>query len=296
MSTRRPGRRRRPTEVRHPVAVTAGASGGEAAPSPEGEAPLRALEIRGRAEGLLDDPLVLHARGAGPGATVVWQARYLDDDARVWRATAPLAAQLTTGLAPAKAGTGPLAALASLRPVSIEVRVQAADGRAATRTLTARLAAEGVRLRRWRAGVTATLHLPASGDPPCATVVLDATAGPAQAHVAALASPLLASRGVLVLSVGRARGGGGEGNAERIALAGEGVAAVPGATEPVVLRAVDPFGEGEAGPGVVLPPGVGARDADPGAAAARAVAWDALLLRLGARPREHAGQGEARIT
>jgi hypothetical protein len=36
---------------------------------------------------------------------------------------------------------------------------------------------------------------------------------------------------------------------------------------------------------VVLPPNVGARDEDPGAALARAAAWDALLAELGATPR-----------
>lgn len=246
------------------------------------------LEIRGPADALLDEPLQLNARGAGPDAEVKWQARYLDDDARVWRATATRSGDLLHTFTAAKAGTGPVAVLASLRPVSLEVRAQAADGRAATRTLVRRFLDDGVRARRWRDGLAATLHLPAGDPPPCATVLLDATAGPAAAHVATLAAPLLASRGVLVLSVSPARGDRGAG--ELLATARERLAAVPTAgSEVVTLRAVDPRADPEPGldpaTTVVLPPGVGARDASPAAASARAVAWDALIARLGARPR-----------
>ncbi len=246
-----------------------------------------ALEIRGAADALLDEPLLLHARGAGPDAAVVWQARYLDDDARVWRASATHAQDLSTGWAPAKAGTGSLAALASLRPVGVEVRVQGEDGRTATRTLTRRLLGQGVRLRRWR-DLTATLHLPAAGaTPPVCAVVIDATAGATEAQVAALAAPLLAARGVLTLTVGPDWAGGDAG--ERMALARERLAAVPVATgDLVVLPAAHPSADpaGAPAPVVVLPPGVGARRARPGDAADRAAAWDALLATLGARPRE----------
>jgi hypothetical protein len=242
------------------------------------------LEIRGPAVGLLDEPLRLHARGAGPDADVMWQARHLDDDARVWRATTARPADLLDALAPAKAGTGAVAALSSLRPVSLEVRVQAPDGRAATRTLTRRLAGEGVRVRRWRDGLAATLHLPAA-EAACATVLIDATAGRAEAQVAALAASLLASRGALVLAVAAAPGNVAP--ADQVARAGERLAAVPAAsTDPVRLRAVGhdaPLAPPDAGVAVVsLPPGVGARDRDAAAAPARAVAWDALLAQLGA--------------
>jgi hypothetical protein len=250
------------------------------------------LEIRGPAVTLLDEPLLLHARGAGPGAPLAWQARYLDDDARVWRAAAPRAQDLSTGFTPAKAGTGPLAALASLRPLSVEVRVQADDGRAAARTLTRRLVGDGVKLRRWRDGPAATLHLPPPGGPPRATLMVDGTASPGAGHVATLAAPLLASRGVLVLAVGPPRGDGRVVPGQLAGL-GDRLSAVPGAGDPVVLLAADPLGAqgADAGPGttVVLPPGVGARDADPGAGAQRARAWDALLADLGAEAREPAG-------
>jgi hypothetical protein len=175
-----------------------------AAPPPDGRGGRLEVEVDRPAAELLDDPFVLRVRGAGPDAKVVWRARFRDDDGRVWRATAERPEDLAAAWQPAKAGTGPVAGLRSLRPVAIDVRAEAADGRAAARTLTRRLMADGVRPRRWRDGLTATLYLPA-GDAPSATLIADATAGPAQAAVAALAGPLLASRGVLVLALGPGR-------------------------------------------------------------------------------------------
>lgn len=265
-----------------------------------------ALEISGTPGDLFDDDIVMRVRGAGPDAALAWRARYRDDDDRVWRSAAARSEDLATRWVPAKDGTGAIAALRSLRPVSIELRAEAADGRCAARTLTRPFAGEGVCTRRWRdGGLAATLHVPAGADA-CATVVIDATAGVTQAVVAALAAPLLASRGVLVLAVGPVRGRARA--AGPLELACERLVALPGASgEVVVLPALDPFEDGacgagpgapadandRAGPGapaggaVVLPPGVGARDPQQ-AAAARVVAWDALLLRLGARPRERA--------
>ena len=154
------------------------------------------------------------------------------------------------------------------------MRAEAADGRAAARTLTRRLVAEGVRTRRWRDGLAATLHVPAQ---PCATLIIDATGGPAHETTAQLAAPLLASRGVLTLVVAADKR-----VADPIASARERLAAVPGACEPIlVLPALDPFHPDHAD-GVVLPPGVGTRDAG---AAIRAAAWDDLLTRLDATPR-----------
>jgi hypothetical protein len=352
-----------------------------------------ALEIRGSASGLLDDHILMRVRGAGPDSALTWRARYRDDDGRIWRAAASRCEDLATRWAPAKEGTGAVAALRSLRPVSIELRVEAADGRAADRTLLRRISGEGVRTRRWRDGLAATLHVPAQPDP-CATVIVDATAAAAQATVATLAAPLLAARGVLVLVVVAARGRTVA--ADPLAVARERLSAVPGASGAILLLyALDPLDEdaaalpaasrdvilppgigeagcapgapargeprdgdvilpagvgeagsasrtptggdsrdgdvilpagvGEAGsacrtptggdsrdgdvilpPGVgearcapgaptggepvdgavVLPPGVGVRESRPGAAIARAAAWDALLHRLGARPRE----------
>ena len=121
------------------------------------------------------------------------------------------------------------------------------------------------------------------GPLPCATLIVDATAGCAHETAAQLAAPLLASRGVLALVVA-----GGRGSADPLATARERLAAVPAAREPILLEpALDPFGD-EPGPGIVLPPGVGARDAIR-AAAARAAAWDELLARLGAMPRCEGG-------
>ena len=157
-----------------------------------------ALEIRGSATGLLDDPLVLHARGAD-GEPVMWRARLRDDDGRVWKASAARAEDLAAAWAPAKATSGQLPALQSLRPVRLDLRVEADDGRAGTRALTRLLVADGVRIRRWRDGLPAALHLPA--DSPCAAVLIDATGDPVRAAVAALAAPLLASRGALTLVV-----------------------------------------------------------------------------------------------
>jgi hypothetical protein len=238
-----------------------------------------ALEIRGPAGGLLDDPIALRVRGAGPDAELTWRARYRDDDERIWRATAGRAEDLAARWVPAKESTGPVAALRSLRAVSIEVRAETADGRGATRSIARQLLADGVRVRRWRDGLAATLHVPAQARA-CATLVIDATASPAHEIVAALAAAVLASRGVIVLVVTPSRG-----VADAAALARERLAAVPAASEPILLLpALDPLGD-EGMDGVVLPPGVGARDGGPHVAAARAVAWDALLARLDAQPR-----------
>ena len=249
------------------------------------------LEIRGAGSGLLDDPLLLNARGAGPDETLLWRARLRDDDGRIWQASAPRADELAAGWVPAKASTGPLAALGSLRPASIEVRVESSDGRAATRTIARLLLAEGVRVRRWR-DLAATLYLPAE-PVPTATLLIDATAGPQQAAVAALAAPLLASRGVLVLAVAPGREGAPA--AAALPAARERLAAEPAAAGAVTeLAPRDPFADAvdAAAPAevpaaaLVLPPGVGARDAGgPPGAAVRAAAWDALLVQLGARPR-----------
>jgi hypothetical protein len=234
-----------------------------------------ALEIRGVRPGrLLDEPLLLSA----VGEDLLWRARYRDDDMRVWRAAARRAEDLLSTIGPAKPSTGPIAALASLRPVRIDVRVEAPDGRAAARAVTRLLVAEGVRLRRWRSGdLAAVLHLPAAPEP-CATTLVDATRGPREAVVAALAGPLLASRGVLVLTV----------SAGSVEAAREQLAEVPGAGEPGLLAAADPLARaGE----VPLPPGVGLAHGPEGGAAARAEAWDSLLARLGAVSRRSARSG-----
>lgn len=238
-----------------------------------------ALEIRGSATGLLDDPLVLHARGAD-GEPVMWRARLRDDDGRVWKASAARAEDLAAAWAPAKATSGQLPALQSLRPVRLDLRVEADDGRAGTRALTRLLVADGVRIRRWRDGLPAALHLPA--DSPCAAVLIDATGDPVRAAVAALAAPLLASRGALTLVVAQSHGD------PTLALAAERLASVPSAEGLglVPLPVLDPRDEAAAVAGVVAPPGVGVHGESADAAAARAAAWDALLAALGARPRE----------
>jgi hypothetical protein len=257
------------------------ADGAGCADTPGTGARAATLELRGSADGLLDEPFALRVRGAGPGARVVWRARYRDDDGRVWRAAGLRCDNLATDWSPGKDGTGDVAALRSLRPVSIDLRVETADGRAATRTVTRLLAGDGVRTRRWRDGLAATLHVPAV--PACATAIVDASGSDAQATAAALAAPLLASRGVLVLVLAPARGRTFD---EQLETARERLSAVPGAagSEAVVLSAHDPFSDTPPA-GVVMPPGVGLRERDPGAARVRAGAWDELLARLGATPR-----------
>jgi hypothetical protein len=244
----------------------------------------RALEIQGRRSALFDEPLALRARGAGSADELVWRARLRDDDGRVWRSRAASAEGLALAWVPAKETTGPLAALQSLRPVPIDVRVESPDGRAAARAFTRRFTDDGVRVRRWREGPAATLHLPVD-EQPCATILVDATGGPQLLAVAALAAPLLASRGALVLTV--PPGPPGKPPEELLAAARERLTAVPGAGSPEQLPVLDPFADASAGepaPAVVLPPGVGARDRQRDAQA-RAVAWDALLAHLNARPR-----------
>ena len=241
------------------------------------------LEIRGAAPGLLDDPLLLDVGGAAPNSALVWRGRFRDDDGFVWRAAAPRPEQLSTAWVPAKASAGPIAALRSLHPVDVDVRVESPDGSAAARTITRRLLDEGVRARRWRDDVVGTLQLPPV--PTGAALLIDATA-PAPApttgaedearahHVAAgipLAAALLASRGVVVLVVTG-------GKAEPLALARERLAAVPGVSDDVAAYAAAD---------VPLPAGVGLRGEDRQGAIDRAEAWDTLLARLGARPRAH---------
>ena len=204
---------------------------------------------------LLDEPFVLRAR-ADPGDELLWRARYRDDDGRIWKAAAPAAADLVFAWEPAKPQTGPIAPLASLRPLNVDVRVEAGDGRAAGRQVTRQLLAEGVRARKWRDGLAATLYLPA--DPAGSALVLDATGAPTSP---APAAALLASRGVLVLAVT-------EGD---VGVALERLAAVPSAPADVATEVA------------LIPPNVGVAGDD--SARERVAAWDALLERAGARPR-----------
>ena len=213
------------------------------------------LSVREPRSRLLAEPFVLRARGDA-GDELLWRARYRDDDGRVWKAAAPTPAELTFAWQPAKPQTGPIAPLASLRPLSVDVRVEAGDGRAAGRQVTRLLLGEGVRARKWRDGLAATLYLPA--DPVGSAVVLDATDAPASP---APAAALLASRGVLTLAVT-------EGEIE---AARERLAAVPSAPADVGVEAA------------LSPPNVGVAGDDD--ARERAAAWDALLERAGARPR-----------
>lgn len=213
------------------------------------------LAIRGAAPGLLDDPLLLDVSGAPPGASLTWRARIRDDDGFVWRASGS-APDALAWVAAKPSSAGAVAALRSLRPVELDVRVEEEPGAAgASRTLTRTLLADGVRARRWRDAVAGTLYLPAEATGGAA--ILDARE-PGTADVAPLAAALLASRGVLVFVLTR-----GTPEAAREALA-----AVPSAPRDVTVLDAVP-----------VPAGVPAQQpADPGA-------WDALLDRLGARPR-----------
>ncbi len=214
-----------------------------------------AVELTGPADGPLDEPLALRVRGAGPGTRLTWRARVRDDDGRVWRATADTAGGLDETWAPAKSPAAPHAALASLRPVRVDVRVETPEGHTATRTVTRHLLADGVRVRRWKGEITASLVLPA--EPAAPPVVLDDPD-------ALLAAALLASRGVMTLVLKK-------GDPDVAAAQLEGV---PGGAGARMLG------------NVPIPPGV------PGSTAA--AAWDTLLADLGARPRQAvAGDGSA---
>lgn len=139
--------------------------------------------------------------------------------------------------------------------MTVDLRVEAPDGRSAVRELRRSLLADGVRPRRWRDGVAATMLRPA-GDA-TATLLIDATTDQEPTGVA---GALLASRGVLVLTV-----------TEALDLARERLALIPGAGKDVlVLPAAH----------VPPPPGVPARGAGD-----RGPAWDALLVALEAQPR-----------
>jgi hypothetical protein len=210
------------------------------------------LEIRGLAPGLLDEPLLLDVGGAPPGAPLTWRARLRDDDGFVWRAEADRPEDLLTAWAAAKPrSAGPVAALRSLRPVDVDVRVEAPDGTAAARTATRTVLAPDVRVRRWRAGVTGSLYRPGA---PVAALAVDARdGGPAATAALPVAAALLASRGVLVFT--RTGGRGDE----------DPLAALPAA--PAARRDLDAAA-------LPLPPGLGG-PADP-------AGWDALLADLGA--------------
>lgn len=216
-----------------------------------------ALELRALPDALLDAPLTASVRGAG-GADLRWRGRMQDDDGRVWRASAARAELLADAWTPAKATTGDVAALRSLRPVALELRAEAPDGRATVRTVRRRLLADGVRARRWRDGVPGTLLLPAREVPCAALAATDAIAPDALLPAAAL----LASRGVLVFAAASEQDG---------EQALELLAAIPAA------------GRAERPPRLIpplpLPPGLPARGA------ADAAAWDALLAELGADAR-----------
>lgn len=254
-------------------------------PEPDAERSDGALGIRGPGGLLLDEPFLLEPRGADPGETLVWRGRLRDDDHRVWRANASRPQDLGLQWAPSKGPAGPIPALSSLRPVTVEVRVELPDRRAATREMTRVLLADGVRVRRWREGVTGTLLRPAD-ELPAATVVLDARdPDPRVQAVATLAGALLASRGVLLLTVLPARANP-TGDAALDAAAAQ-VLRVPGAPAHVRVLGVRVPGDEEEeegdGPAVVLPAGI--PGGDHAGAPARAAAWDALLADLGARPR-----------
>ena len=252
------------------------------------------LDIRGASPGLLDDPLLLEVGGAAPNAALTWRARLRDDDGFVWRAAAPTSEGLLTAWVPAKPTAGPVAALRSLRPVDVDVRVEGTDGAASNRTITRRLMDDGVRARRWKDAVAGTLYLPtqtatatllidarepktatpqpATPDAAGAVAAPPAIAEPATAaglDAAPLAAALLASRGVLAFVLT-------SGKDDALAAARERLAQVPGAPERIETLSAAEVG---------VPPGVGFRGEDQRAAQARGAAWDALLQRLGARPR-----------
>jgi hypothetical protein len=252
------------------------------------------LDIRGASPGLLDDPLLLEVGGAPPNAALTWRARLRDDDGFVWRAAAPTSEGLSTAWVPAKPTAGPVAALRSLRPVDVDVRVEGTDGAASSRTITRRLTSDGVRARRWRDDIVGTLYLPA--ETTNAALILDARPPPqppsrddlwsptahkssldapdaggaaGDAAHAPLAAALLASRGVLAFVLI-----GGKGDA--IGSARERLTQIPGTPHEIV--ALDAAA-------VPVPAGVGLRGEDQKGAIARAGAWDDLLKRLSARPR-----------
>jgi hypothetical protein len=252
------------------------------------------LDIRGASPGLLDDPLLLEVGGATPNATLTWRGRLRDDDGFVWRAAAPTPEGLLTAWVPAKPTAGPVAALRSLRPVDVDVRVEGTDGAASNRTITRRLMDDGVRARRWKDAVAGTLYLPtqtatatllidarepktatpqpATPDAAGAVAAPPAIAEPATAaglDAAPLAAALLASRGVLAFVLT-------SGKDDALAAARERLAQVPRAPQRVETLSAAEVG---------VPPGVGFRGEDQRAAEARGATWDALLQRLGARPR-----------
>jgi hypothetical protein len=279
------------------------------------------LDIRGASPGLLDDPLLLEVGGAPPKATLVWRARLRDDDGFVWRAAAPTPEGLLTAWVPAKPTAGPVAALRSLRPVDVDVRVENTDGAASNRTVTRRLLNDGVRARRWKDAVAGTLYLPATQDA-TAALVIDArepkTAQVGRSPDAADSAPdspragITGAAGSPPHSLGPDTPGAIATSAAIAEPAVEaGLDAAPLAAALLASRGVLTFvltdGKGDplaaaqerlaqvpgsparietlSAAGVGVPPGVGFRGEDQRTAEQRGAAWDTLLQRLGARPR-----------
>lgn len=147
------------------------------------------LELRGATPGLLDEPLALEVGGAAPDSALLWRTRIRDDDGFVWRGEGASLDALRWS-----AKSGEHAALRSLRPVELEVRVEDPNGASATRTVTRTLLDPAVKVRRWKEGVTGRLFLP--GGEPTATLVVER-----EGDATALAAALLASRGVRVFVV-----------------------------------------------------------------------------------------------
>ena len=137
-----------------------------ARPSPPARGDVRrAGDPRRRPAGLLDDPFDLRVRGAGPdaespGARATATTTAASGARSRWRPEDLVARWL-----PAKDGDRRRSRRCARCARSASTCApRAQDGRAAARTFTRRVAADGVRTRRWRDGLAATLHVPA--EPP----------------------------------------------------------------------------------------------------------------------------------
>ena len=251
----------------------------DAMPTPASPSRAGALEIRGSADGLLDEPFLLRVRGAGPDAGLTL-ARPLPRRRRPRLASQRRARRGARRILVAREGLdrprrGPALAASGHDRGSRRGRRRPRGGARDHAPAGGRGRAHAALARRPRRDVARAGAAAAVCDGPRRRYRRPGAAGRRRS------SPHRCSPRAACL-----RSWSPEGGAPATRSPSRRSACTPSrrhGSRSSCCAALDPFGD-EHGGGVVLPPGVGAR-ASRAATAARAAAWDELLARLGATPR-----------